>query len=116
MLSWFSKVFRRKKNEEENSQEGEKDSNWEFMRELSPEREEELINNLVAKIKKSAFREYAPLYFHMLEPFSTISSSFAMLITPYIDTVTNFNSGDYALLLQKKENVKKILEKLENEE
>ncbi len=116
-MSWFSKLFRRKKDKEEtNSLTSEKVSNWEFMQELSPEKEEELIDKIVKKIKKSSFKEFAPLYLHMLEPFSTVSSEFALLFTPFIDVMIGINSGEYALLLQKNENIRKILEKLEKDE
>ena len=116
-MAWVSKLFRRKKGQEEKtSLTGEKISNWEFMQELSPEKEEELINKLVIKIRKSAFREFAPLYLQMLEPFSTISSEFALLVTPYIDVITGINSGEYALLLHKNVNVRKILEKIQKDE
>lgn len=109
-MSWFSKKFKGKKEDDKVSQ-ASGTSRWGLPTELSPEQEEQLLNRLVSRIKKSGLESVVAFYLEIYYPVTNWGSELALAFTPYVDAF-GVNLSDYALLFRKKENVKKILERL----
>jgi len=81
--------------------------------ELTPKQEEELIEKLAQFILKHKMETPAILFLETLKPVSFVSSTFAMMyVAPFLD-IYGFNINQYALLFQKRENVERLLQRIE---
>lgn len=81
--------------------------------ELTPQQEEELIENLAQFIVKRKMETPAILFLETLKPLSFVGSTFAMIyVVPFLD-IYGMNINQYALLFQKRENVERLLQRIE---
>ena len=81
--------------------------------ELTPEQEEELIEKLAQFILKYKMETPAILFLETMKPVSVVSSTFAMMyVAPFLD-IYGVNVNQYALLFQKRENVERLLQRIE---
>lgn len=85
--------------------------------ELSPEEEEALIEKAAAEIRKRKLNLPAMMFFEMHKPLSYVSSQAAIVFSPFLVPFVGFDFvNDYSRLFAKKENVEKLLQRLEEDE
>jgi len=81
--------------------------------ELTSQQEEELVEKLAQFIMKHKMETPAILFLETLKPVSFVSSTFAMMyVAPFLD-IYGLNINQYALLFQKRENVERLLQRIE---
>jgi len=81
--------------------------------ELTPQQEEELIEKLAQFILKHKMETPALLFLESLKPLSFVGSTFAMMyVAPFLD-IYGVNFNQYAMLFQKRENVERLLQRIE---
>ena len=81
--------------------------------ELTPDQEEELIENLAQLIMKHKMETPAILFLETLKPVSFVGSTFAMMyVAPFLD-IYGVNVNKYALLFQRRDNVERLLQRIE---
>lgn len=81
--------------------------------ELTPQQEEELIEKLAQFIVEHKMETPAILFLETLKPLSFVGSTFAMVyVTPFLD-IYGLNINRYAMLFQKRENVERLLQRIE---
>jgi hypothetical protein len=81
--------------------------------EISPEREDEIIEKVVESVSKYGFVLPSLIVSHMLYPVSTLLVHTAILPAVPIIEFLGLNAYEYAAFLNKKENVKRIMDRLE---
>jgi hypothetical protein len=81
--------------------------------EISPEREDAIIDKIVESVSNYGFVFPSLIVSHMLYPVSTLLVHTTILpILPIIEFL-GINAREYAAFLNKKENVKRIMDRLE---
>jgi len=86
------------------------------VQELSPEREEKMIDQLVMHIRKMKMETPAMLMLRIFRPVSTlISQVYGFYAAPFME-IFGIRGYDYALLLSKKKNVKELMKKIEEKD
>lgn len=81
--------------------------------ELTPEKEDEMIENIAKNISQRKLKLPALLFLEPYEPISTIvGETFLVWISPFLELV-GIAGYEYSLFLRKKENIRKIREKIE---
>jgi hypothetical protein len=80
--------------------------------EISPEREEEIINRVVETVRKSGMVLPASFFLYGFEPMSTIfSHMFMMPAVPFLELL-GLKGYELTAFLMKKENIKRLNERL----
>ena len=81
--------------------------------ELTPQQEEELIEKLAQFIVKHKMETPAILFLETLKPLSFVGSTFTMIyFAPFLD-IYGLNINQFAMLFQKRENVERLLQRIE---
>ena len=81
--------------------------------ELSPEREEALIDKVAIEITKRELEVPAILFFSGLRPISGLAANIGILpVAPLLENL-GLNPYEYVTFLQKRDNVRRILDKIE---
>ena len=81
--------------------------------ELTPMQEEELIENLAKLIIKHKMETPSILFLETMKPLSFVGSTFTMMyLAPFLD-VYGVNINQYAILFQRRENVERLLQRIE---
>ena len=84
--------------------------------ELTPEREEEMIDQLAMHIKRMKMETLAILMLNMFKPVSTVVGQvYGFYLAPFME-IFGIRGYDYAFLLRRKKNVKKLLVKIEEKD
>ncbi|MFN8219674.1 MAG: hypothetical protein U0S12_06025 [Fimbriimonadales bacterium] len=84
--------------------------------ELTEDEESALLDKAVEAIRKRGLQLPASLLFEMHKPLSYVGSQAAVVFSPFIVPFLGFDGvNDYARLLSKRENVEKLLERLDRE-
>jgi hypothetical protein len=82
--------------------------------ELTPEREEELIDKIAIEITKRELEVPAILFFSGLRPVSGLAANIGILpVAPYLETLGLSNPYEYVSLFKNRDNVRRILDKIE---
>jgi hypothetical protein len=81
--------------------------------ELTPDKETKMIENIAKRISQQRMELPALLFIEPFEPISSIvAETFLVWISPVLD-LAGLNGYEYSLLLRKKENVRRIRERIE---
>jgi len=105
-MGWFSNFFKKK--------EGKKDSSIGPQEDLSYEKEEEMLNSLAENIKIYKMQMPARFFLETYRPVSTIMSDLFLLSGfPLMLEVFNIHSYEWTALFRKKENIERLLQKIE---
>lgn len=81
---------------------------------LDPEEEERLLDKLAEEIRKRKLNAPATLFFEMHKPLANIGGHFAMATSPFLVPILGYqNVNDYSRLLSKRDNVEKLIQRLE---
>lgn len=84
--------------------------------ELSPEREQEIIDEIVLKIKNMKMETPAIMMLNMIEPVSPfISQVYGFSVAPFMELL-GIKGYDYTMLFTKKKNVSDIIKKIEGKD
>ena len=84
--------------------------------ELSPEREQEIIDEIVLKIKNMKMETPAIMMLNMIEPVSPfISQVYGFSVAPFMELL-GIKGYDYTMLFTKKKNVSEIIKKIEGKD
>ena len=83
---------------------------------LTPEKEEEMINRVVSGVRKMGMETPAVVFFEMVKPVSYIGSQLGYYFAAPFAVAIGLLGFDWANLLSKRENIERILKKLEEEE
>ncbi len=82
--------------------------------ELTEEETETLLNKAAAEIKKRKLETPAMLMFEMHKPLGYVSANAAVAFSPFLVPFLGFdNVNNYSRLLAKRENIEKLLIRLE---
>jgi predicted RNA-binding protein len=84
--------------------------------ELSPEKEDEIIENIVEKVRKYNAKQMALLFFRSYKPMSVYGAQVApALLSPYFFLMDLFDiqGFNYNAFFMKRENLDRLVEKLE---
>jgi len=88
-------------------------SGWMSTQDLSPEREEELLDNLANEIVRRKLDEDAILeILKGMKRFSYQISYLGLITVPFLD-LFGINAYEYAILFEKPENVERLVKKIE---
>ncbi len=85
-------------------------------RELTPEEEEDLINKIASEIVRSGFGTVALLYLESYKPLSFIGGQLGLFfLSPILPLLGKWGQlgTDLLMLVSKRENVEKIIKKIE---
>ena len=105
-MGWFSRIFGRKEKTEDDSISPQDD--------LSYEKEEEMLDWLAEKIVEYKMQMPATFFLETYRPVSTIMSDLFLISGfPLMLEVFNVRSYEWTALFRKKENIKRLLEKIE---
>lgn len=84
---------------------------------LTEQQENELLDKAALEIKKRKLSVPAMLLFEMHKPLSFVGSQAAIVFSPFLVPFVGFDAvNDYSRLLAKRENVEKLLQRLEDDE
>ncbi len=82
--------------------------------ELTAEEETALLNTLEKEIRKRKLEVPAIMFFEMHKPLANIAGHFALATSPFLVPIIGYkNVNDYSRLLSKRENVEKLIVRLE---
>jgi hypothetical protein len=82
--------------------------------ELTAEEEEQLLGKLENEIRKRKLEVPAIMFFEMHKPLATIAGNLALASSPFLVPIIGYqNVNDYSRLLSKKDNVEKLIVRLE---
>ena len=85
--------------------------------ELGEQETEELIAKAASEIKKRKLQVPAMLLFEMHKPLAFVSSQAAIVFSPFLVPFLGFEGvNDYSRLFANRDNVEKLLQRLEEEE
>lgn len=105
-MGWFSKFFKKKEKKEDSSISPQDD--------LSSEKEEEKLDWLAEKIIDYKMQMPATFFLESYRPVSTVMSDLFLLSGfPLMLEVFNVPGYEWAALFRKKENIKRLLKKIE---
>jgi hypothetical protein len=125
-MSWFSKSFRKKKPAEESAKDENPSEKTEKpnrsisekilslgLSELTFEEEEKLLDGLAKKIHEYGLETIAIIFLESSKPISVVGSQLILTwAAPFLEIV-GVKGYDYAALFSKKENVERLLKKIE---
>src|SRR5947209_342686 len=81
---------------------------------LTPEEECGLLDKLENEIRKRKLEVPAIMFFEMHKPLANIAGHFALATSPFLVPIIGYkNVNDYSRLLSKRENVEKLIVRLE---
>jgi hypothetical protein len=82
--------------------------------ELSPEREEALLDDAARAIFKRGLITPAIIALEMHKPLATVGANSSIVITPFLVPLFGYEAvHDYSRLFQKKDNVERLIQRLE---
>ena len=82
--------------------------------ELTAEEETGLLDTLEREIRKRKLEVPAIMFFEMQKPLANIAGHFALATSPFLVPIIGYkNVNDYSRLLSKRENVEKLIVRLE---
>lgn len=82
--------------------------------EQTPEEEEKLLNDLALDLKKRKLEAPAIAFFELHKPLANVAGHFALAVSPFLVPILGYkNVNNYSRLLSKRENVEKLLCRLE---
>lgn len=81
--------------------------------ELTPDEEEKLINNIAKIVVDKGLEAPAIMFLEATKPFAFIASQFAILALGPLQWLFELEGPKYTGLLMKKENVGKIIDRIE---
>lgn len=85
--------------------------------ELTSEEEEELLDRAASEIEKRHLNVPAMLLFEMHKPLSFVGAQASIVFSPFIVPFVGFDGyNDYSRLFAKRENIEKLLQRLERKE
>jgi hypothetical protein len=114
-MEWLSRLFRKKTVRNNDDQQGNKESTISSpYKDLSPEREKEMIEWVTEKIHAFKMEVPATFLFQIYKPISTILSDLAMISGyPVILEFFNIKGFEWTSFFRKKGNIDALLNKLE---
>ena len=81
---------------------------------LTPEQEEVLLDKIENEIVKRKLQVPAIMFFEMNKPLANIAGHFALATSPFLVPIIGYqNVNDYSQLLSKRDNVEKLIVRLE---
>ena len=81
---------------------------------LTDEETEALLSTLEKEIRKRKLEVPAIMFFEMHKPLANIAGHFALATSPFLVPIIGYkNVNDYSRLLSKRENVEKLIVRLE---
>ena len=84
--------------------------------ELTPEEEDRLLDKVADEVKKRKLQAPAIMFFELHKPLANVGAHFAMATSPFLIPFLGYkNVDEYSRLLSKRENVEKLLIKLESD-
>lgn len=82
--------------------------------ELTEEETDALLDTLEKEIRKRKLEVPAIMFFEMHKPLANIAGHFALATSPFLVPIIGYkNVNDYSRLLSKRENVEKLIVRLE---
>jgi len=82
--------------------------------ELTEEEENTLLDGLEKEIRKRKLEVPAIMFFEMHKPLATLAGNLALATSPFLVPIIGYkNVNDYSRLLSKKDNVEKLILRLE---
>lgn len=116
-MSWLRKLFGLKKKESKKEAQAYAPSIFpgfvEVMPEVSQEREEEIINKIADQISKRGLEELAIFVLESMKPMRVIGAQLGSFIADPFLSFFGVNFDEYAVILQKKDNIERLIRKLE---
>ena len=115
-MNWFSKFFGNKTEEKDNNEEKGKASFFDIPFQgqgLTPEREEELINGVVEKVKDYGMEGVALMLLYPLKAVNVLVAQIGVLpFAPFLE-LFGLRGYDYATFINKRENIESLIKKIE---
>lgn len=116
-MSWLTKIFKRKKRGEEEKVEDKDQPSYyvgpDYYHEVTPEREEEMLDQLVDLIVKYRMELPAIMVLEGNKPGCYFMQSMLfMQLSPILDGLGTNQGTDYIRLFQKRENFDRIIRKI----
>ncbi|MEA2552141.1 MAG: hypothetical protein QOJ65_317 [Fimbriimonadaceae bacterium] len=84
--------------------------------ELTPEEEDALLDKLAGEVKKRKLQTPAAMFLELHKPLANVGGHFALATSPFLVPFLGYkNVDDYSRLLSKRENVEKLIQRLESD-
>lgn len=110
----FMSIFRTKKNDDVTRSKGEEATPY-YLHEVGSEREEDLLNSLAQRIIAMGLETPAIIFLEMSKPLAYIGGQMLFaLYSPVLDASGLDVASDYLRILEKRDNVERLIRKIEN--